>query len=280
MTCNIEELEQHARNMRKHILDMGRHAGGHAAHMGGALSIVEAMSVLYFGISNVTKLGMNNPERDRIILSKGHASLGLYSALVEAGLMSDSLKDTFEDDYSDLLGHPVKNRKLGIEFTNGSLGMGLSIGIGVAMACAKKNYNNRVYVILGDGECNEGSVWEAFMSAAHYKLGNLVALIDCNKFQLSGSTEDVMSLGNMTEKVRSFGWNALEVDGHDLNALYNALSTTNKEGRPTAIVMNTIKGKGFSFSEGDNSWHHAVVTQKAYNQGLEELGFVEQENGV
>lgn len=271
MNINYTEIETHARNMRKLILDMGKHAGGHAAHMGGALSIVDLMATLYFGVANVKKVGMDSPERDRIILSKGHASLGLYSALIEAGLMDESLKETFEDDYSDLLGHPVKNRDIGIEFTNGSLGMGLSIGIGVAIACQKKGISNKIYVILGDGECNEGSVWEAFMAASHFKLSNLVAIIDCNKFQLSGATDDVMALGNMAEKLRAFQWEVKEVGGHVVPLLYDALNPTIVRDKPLAVVMDSIKGKGFSFSENNNLWHHSVVTQNAYDQGLAEL---------
>ncbi len=265
------EIEAHAKNMRKLILEMGKHAGGHAAHMGGALSIADVMSVLYFGITNVRSVGMSSPERDRIILSKGHASLGLYSALIEAGLMDEELKNTFEDDHSALLGHPVKNRDIGIEFTNGSLGMGLSIGIGVAIACKRKALNNTVYVILGDGECNEGSVWEAFMSAPHFNLDNLVAIIDCNKFQLSGATDDVMPFGNMADKLRAFAWDTEEVNGHDVPALCEALTGKRERSKPLAVVMDSIKGKGFSFSENNNSWHHAVVTQKAYEQGIAEL---------
>lgn len=280
MGFDYVEIESRAKNMRKLVLEMGHHAGSHAAHMGGALSIVDALAVLYFGIANVREVGMESDNRDRIILSKGHASLGLYSALIEAGLMDECLKDTFEDDFSDLLGHPVRNRKIGIEFTNGSLGMGLSIGIGVALACKRKDIKNKVYVILGDGECNEGSVWEAFMSASHFKLNNIVALIDCNKYQLSGATDDVMSLGSMADKLRAFDWVVKDVDGNSVPALCDALNPELEQIGPLAIVMDTIKGKGFSFSENDNSWHHAVVTQEAYEQGLAELGFGEGTHGI
>ena len=272
MNFDYMKIEDHARNMRKLMLDMGKHAGGHAAHMGGALSITELMATLYFGITNIREVGMTSPERDRIILSKGHASLGLYSALIEAGLMDKCFKETFEDDFSKLLGHPVKNRDIGIEFTNGSLGMGLSIGIGVAIACQKKGINNRIYVVLGDGECNEGSVWEAFMAASHFRLNNLVAIIDCNKFQLSGATDEVMFMGSMTENLRAFQWDVKEVNGHDIPALCSTLNPVIERDKPFAVVMDSIKGKGFSFSENNNSWHHAVVTQKVYDQGLVELG--------
>ena len=272
---NYVEIKEHARNMRKLMLDMGKHAGSHAAHLGGALSIADVMAVLYFGVTNIRDKGMDSPERDRVILSKGHASLGLYSALMEAGIMDEALKETFEDDESALLGHPVQNRKLGIEFTNGSLGMGLSIGLGVAIACKKKGLHNHVFVILGDGECNEGSVWEAFMAAGHYKQDNLTAIIDCNKFQLSGANEDVMSLGNLQDKLKAFGWNTLQVNGHDVEALCSALVPRNDGQAPLAVIMDTVKGKGLSFAENDNGWHHAVVTQKFYEQGLRDLGFGE-----
>ena len=272
---DFTEIKDHARHMRKLMLDMSKHAGRHAAHLGGALSIADVMAVLYFGVTNIREKGMESPERDRVILSKGHASLGLYSALMEVGLMDEKLKETFEDDDSQLLGHPVQNRELGIEFTNGSLGMGLSLGLGVAIACKKKYLDNRVFVILGDGECNEGSVWEAFMSAGHFKQDNLVAIIDCNKFQLSGANEDIMSLGNMQEKLRAFGWEAVQVDGHDVEALCKVLSKDESRYAPLAVVMDTVKGKGLSFAENDNAWHHAVVTQKFYEQGLRDLGYGE-----
>lgn len=268
---SVENIKLHARNMRRHILDMGRHAGSHAAHMGGALSITDVLATLYFGVMNTMEKGMESPERDRCILSKGHGALGYYAALIEAGFAEESLKDTFEDDNSLLLGHPVKNREIGIEFTNGSLGMGLSLGVGVALASKKKKCFHRIFVIMGDGECNEGSCWEAFMSAAHFRLDNMVAIIDCNGYQLSGSCEEVMSLGDMAGKLKAFGWETWECDGHDISGLLNVLSRKPEKGKPLAIVAHTIKGKGFSFSENNNAWHHAIVTQKIYEQGAAEL---------
>jgi transketolase len=151
--------------------------------------------------------------------------------------------------------------------------MGLSIGVGVAIACRKKGLDNHTYVILGDGECNEGSVWEAFMSASHFKLNHLVAIIDCNKFQLTGDTDEVMSLGDLPAKLKAFGWDVAEVDGHDVPALCTVLDPEVKHEKPLAVVMHTIKGKGLSYAENDNAWHHAVVTQNAYEQGLMDLGF-------
>lgn len=270
---SIENIRLHAARMRKHILDMGKHAGSHAAHMGGALSITDILAVLYFGVMNTVEKGMESPERDRCILSKGHGALGYYAALIEAGFAEEALKDTFEDDDSLLLGHPVKNREIGIEFTNGSLGMGLSLGIGVALACRRAGRENRIFVIMGDGECNEGSCWEAFMSAAQFRLDNITAIIDCNDYQLSGSCEEVMSLGNMADKLRAFGWETRECDGHDISELLEKLKRPPQAGKPLAIVAHTIKGKGFSFSENNNAWHHAIVTQKIYEQGAAELSY-------
>ena len=269
----IEDIKLHANHMRKHILDMGKHAGNHAAHMGGALSITDILATLYFGVMNTVEKGMESPERDRCILSKGHGALGYYAALIEAGFADEKLKDTFEDDDSLLLGHPVQNREIGIEFTNGSLGMGLSVGIGVALACKRSEYLNRVFVIMGDGECNEGSCWEAFMSAAQFGLDNLVAVIDCNGYQLSGSNTDVMSIGDMAGKLSAFGWETRKCNGHDVQDLLDVLNERSEKGKPLAIVADTIKGRGFSFSENNNAWHHAVVTQKVYEQGLMELSY-------
>lgn len=261
----------HARNMRRHILDMGKHAGGRAAHMGAALSIADILSVLYFGVMNTIEKGMSSPERDRFILSKGHGSLGLYAALLESGLADMSLKDTFEDDFSALLGHPVQNHEIGIEFTNGSLGMGLSLGIGVALACKRRSMHNRVFVLLGDGECDEGSCWEAFMAAPNFHLDNMVVIIDKNDFQLSGENDEIMALGDVRKKLESFGWHAVDVYGHDYMALHKVFSGDIPNSKPLAVIAHTIKGKGFSFSEGTNAWHHAVVTQKYYDQGIMEL---------
>ena len=195
---------------------------------------------------NLNKDNKHLETRDRFILSKGHACLAYYAALCEIGFIKENELKTFEKNDSNLLGHPVLNEKLGIEFSNGSLGMGLSIGIGLCISSKKKNNNFNVYVILGDGECNEGSVWEAMMAASHFKLDNLFAFIDRNNFQQTGSSDEIMSLSNLKDKLISFGWNTIEIDGHNINEISNALHLR-KEGKPTAIIANTIKGKGFSF---------------------------------
>lgn len=266
-----------ADRMREDALFMAYCAGGNAAHLGGGLSTIDILATLYGAVMKIDSRNPEWKERDRFILSKGHGVLGFYAALSQKGFLTKDELGTFEQDGSILLGHPIINRKKGIEFTTGSLGMGLSLGIGVALAIRKQLENrqrerlSQVYVLMGDGECNEGSVWEAFMSAVQYKLDHITAIIDRNHYQLGGETKDVMDIGNMADKLRAFGWDVYEVDGHDVEAMYEAFEAPVKEGMPKAIVTDTIKGKGFSFCENDNAWHHAIVTKDQYENALQEL---------
>jgi transketolase len=219
-------------------------------------------------------LDPKNPEwadRDRFILSKGHGVLGYYTALSEIGYISEKDLKTFEKDGTYLYGHPVINRSKGIEFSNGSLGMGLSLGIGVALAGKRKKIDYKVYVLMGDGECNEGSVWEAAMAGPHYKLDNLVAIIDKNNLQQTGTNSEIMSVGDLVSKWKSFGWQVFEIDGHNVTEIYNTFLSVKNQNGPVAIVANTVKGKGFSFSENNNSWHHAPLSSSQYEVALEEL---------
>jgi len=267
----IKIIEDFALNIRKNILEMALAAGASSSHFGGALSITEIISVLF---SDQMKIKKDNPKyegRDRFILSKGHACLAYYAALSEVGYISKEELKTFEKDDSNLLGHPVINRDLGIDFSNGSLGMGLALGIGVALALKKRKKDINVYVVLGDGECNEGSVWEAAMAAPNFKLNNLYAIIDKNNFQQTGSNEDIMDNPNLKEKWSSFGWNTKEVDGHNINELLSFFEEGRTIDKPKALIANTIKGKGFSFSENNNEWHHSVLTKSLYEKGLQEL---------
>jgi len=267
----IKIIEDFALNIRKNILEMALAAGASSSHFGGALSITEIISVLF---SDQMKIKKDNPKyegRDRFILSKGHACLAYYAALSEVGYISKEELKTFEKDDSNLLGHPVINRDLGIDFSNGSLGMGLALGIGVALALKKRKKDINVYVVLGDGECNEGSVWEAAMAAPNFKLNNLYAIIDKNNFQQTGSNEDIMDNPNLKEKWSSFGWNTKEVDGHNINELLSFFEEGRTIDKPKALIANTIKGKGFSFSENNNDWHHSVLTKSLYEKGLQEL---------
>lgn len=267
----INKIKNFTLSVRKNILEMAFTAGASSAHFGGALSIAEIISVLF---SHQMKIDKNNPnwdERDRFILSKGHACLAYYAALCEVGYISKKELKTFEKNDSNLLGHPVINKKLGIDFSNGSLGMGLSLGIGLAISSKKKRKNFNVYVIVGDGECNEGSVWEAAMAAPNLKLNNLCVIIDKNNFQQTGANKEIMNVENIKDKWASFGWYTVELDGHNIEDFYDYFKESTKINRPRAIVANTIKGKGFSFSENNNDWHHAVLTKSLYEKAIQEL---------
>jgi len=267
---NIQKIKKFSVELRKNILEMAYSAGAGSSHFGGALSIVEIVSTLFSYKMRINK-DPNWDDRDRFILSKGHACLAYYAALCEVGYISKEELKTFEKDDSNLLGHPVINKKLGIDFSNGSLGMGLSLGIGVSISLKKKNKNNSVFVVLGDGECNEGSVWEAAMAASNFKLNNLYAIIDKNNFQQTGSSQDIMNTDSLKEKWSSFGWDTVSLDGHDIEELYEYFNTSQDSKKPRAIIANTTKGKGFSFSENNNEWHHAVLTKSLYEKALKEL---------
>ena len=267
----IIEIQDMAKRMRKKVLDMALTAGANSSHFGGGLSIIDITATLYGQIMNLDPKDPEWIERDRFILSKGHGVLGYYTALSEIGYISEEDLRTFEKDGTYLFGHPVMNRSKGIEFTNGSLGMGLSLGIGVALAGKRKKIDYKVYVLMGDGECNEGSVWEAAMAGPHYKLDNLVAIIDKNNLQQTGTNSEIMSVGDLVSKWKSFGWQVFEIDGHDVPEIYDTFLNVKDQTGPVAIVANTVKGKGFSFSENNNTWHHAPLSASQYEAALEEL---------
>ncbi len=268
---NVKNIINFAYNVRKNIIEMALSAGASSAHCGGALSITEIVSTLFAYQMKIDKKNPNWEERDRFILSKGHACLAYYASLCEIGFISKEELKTFEKNDSNLLGHPVINKNLGIEFSNGSLGMGLSLGIGVAISSKKKKKNFNVYVIVGDGECNEGSIWEAAMAASNFKLDNLHVIIDKNNFQQTGSNKEIMNIDNLKDKWASFGWHTTEVNGHDAKELYKYFNESKKIDKPKALIANTIKGKGFTFSENNNDWHHAVLTKNLYEKALKEL---------
>ena len=267
----IQEIKKFALDCRKNILEMALVAGANSSHFGGALSIVEIISTLYASQIKFDKSNPNWPDRDRFILSKGHACLAYYSALSQIGHIPKKELKTFEQDGSNLLGHPVLNKDIGIDFSNGSLGMGLSIGIGLAIASIKKQKKTNIYVVLGDGECNEGSVWEAAMAAPNFNLANLHAIIDNNGFQQTGSNFEIMNSNSLRDKWSSFGWHATEIDGHNVSELLNYFEKVKDIKKPKALIAKTTKGKGFSFSENNNDWHHSVLTKSMYEKGIEEL---------
>ncbi len=262
-------LEILCKKIRKSILDTSLAAGASSSHFGGSLSTVEILATLY---ETVLKFKVNEPlwdDRDRFILSKGHACLGYYSILAEKGFFPKEKLKLFEKNNSFLLGHPVINKKFGIEFSNGSLGMGLSLGVGVALAAKKRKKNYSTFVLIGDGECNEGSVWEAAMSAAHFQLENLTVILDNNNLQQTGSNNEIMKSENLLEKWSSFNWNTIEVDGHDTDELKKAFDQDTQ--KPKLILAKTVKGKGFKFSENNNEWHHKVLTKNQYEIAIKEL---------
>jgi transketolase len=266
-----KKLETSALAVRRKCLDIAFGRSPNATHLGGALSTVDILTVLYFEVMNYDVTNPTWKKRDRFFLSKGHSVLGYYCTLAKAGFINPQELLSYGQNETLFPGHPVINKEKGLEFTNGSLGMGLAVGIGHAIAAKRKNLDYISYVLMGDGECNEGSVWEAIMAAPHFKLDNLTAIIDRNHLQQTGAGSDIMNIGDLREKFSSFGWHAVEIDGHDISEIYMALNEDTR-GKPRAIIAKTIKGKGFSFTEGNNAWHHAVLTEKLYNLGVNECG--------
>lgn len=264
-------LAQRARFMRRKILDIS-YACNLSTHLGGGLSIVDITATLYGAVLRYDPQNPDWSERDRFILSKGHGVLGYYSALLAAGIIDEATFATFQTNGSDLIAHPVMNLPLGIESSNGSLGHGLSLAIGLALAARKKAQTHKIYVLMGDGECNEGAVWEGIMSAAQLKLGNLIAIVDYNKLQSDGDSRQILDLGNLSAKFSHFGWDAHDVDGHDISALLSTLTTDGTSDRPRVLVAHTVKGKGISFMENNNEWHHSRLTKAHYERALAELG--------
>lgn len=257
-----------ALQMRKDILRMALKAGSNGAHIGGALSSVEILAVLYGAILRQTKSDWE--ARDRFIMSKGHCVMAQYAAMAQAGLADAVEIDNFEEADSWLCSHATQNVDRGIEFSTGSLGQGLSLGLGMAMGLRRKgNLQSRIFVLLGDGECNEGQVWEAAACAAHFGISNIAAVIDANRMQLDGVARDVLDMGDLAAKWSAFGWEAVSVDGHDPEALHDALQK--RTDRPLACIAATIKGKGISFMENSAAWHHGRLGRKQFEQALSEL---------
>ena len=268
----LVEIKKNSKEFRKKILLMSYEAGHSSAHIGGAFSSVEILSTLFTKFFNYNKNNPADPSRDRFILSKGHGCLVYYSMLSSMGYITKEELKTFEKNGSNLLGHPVKNQELGIEFSNGSLGMGLSIGIGLSIGYKRKVKKNKVYVLMGDGECNEGSVWESIMCAPNFDLDNLITFIDNNNFQQTGSNDEILKNKNLKSKFENFGWEVFEVDGHNEEQLLTTINKLNLNNKkPKAIICKTIKGKGISFTENDNKWHHSVLTKSNYEDAIKEL---------
>lgn len=268
----INQLKSFALEVRRNVVTMVHDAK--SGHPGGSLSGADILTVLYEKCLNIPSDWDKNPDfdkRDRFILSKGHASPLLYSVLAGHGLLPKEELKTFRKINSRLQGHPSKGYVAGVEASTGSLGQGLSLGCGIAMGLKLDKNPANVVVYLGDGELQEGSCWEAFMQATHRNLDNLIAIIDRNNLQIDGCTEDVMSLGNVAEKIKAFGWKVLEINGHDIEEIYSAVENAKTSDKPCAIVAHTIKGKGVSFMENNAGWHGKAPNDEQLVQALEEL---------
>jgi transketolase len=266
------ELQLKACALRRAMLRLIVNAG--AGHTGGGLSCLDILNVLYNRVLNVSPQTFGDQNRDRYVQSKGHCVEALYAVLADRGFFPASDLDTVCHYQSHYVGHPTRHIP-GIEMNTGALGHGLPICIGMALAGKMDNAQYRVFTLLGDGELAEGSNWEAGLAAAHYKLDNLVAILDHNTLQITGHTRDVMSNEPLDEKWRAFGWGVKSVNGHDYAALTEALSKPAEPGKPTFIIANTVKGKGVSFMENVAKWHHGVPSEAELNQALAELDAAE-----
>jgi transketolase len=275
----LAEIQGMAKTMRLKILEIS-HTCNLSAHLGGGLSMVEIMAVLYGRVLRYEPKKPRWENRDRFILSKGHGVLGYFSALLAAGVIDEETYKTFQTNESDLIAHPVMNLDLGIESSNGSLGQGLSMGIGIALAAKKKLRDFNVYVYMGDGECNEGSVWEAVMSASQLGLDNLTAIVDYNKLQSDGDARQIIDFADLAGKFKSFGWDVQDINGHEIAQIVDAFEASREPGRPRVLVAHTIKGKGVSFMENNNEWHHNRLTKANYELALAELGLSIEGVGV
>ena len=270
ITLSLEEMAAMAKKLRRHVIKMTGKAG--SGHPGGSLSAAEIVTALYFKYLRHNPANPRWQDRDRFVLSKGHAAPLLYAALAESGYFDVDELATLRTLGSCLQGHCDMTTTLGVEISSGSLGQGLSFGIGIALAGRLDRRDYRVYVLLGDGECDEGQVWEAAMASAHFKLDNLVAIVDHNKQQIDGWNRDVMNIEPLAEKWKAFGWHTMEVDGHDLSQLITAFDEAKQvKGRPTAVIAHTIKGKGVSFMENNPEFHGRAPTAAEVERALEEL---------
>lgn len=263
------KLENQANQLRQDILKMIYKAG--KGHPGGAFSATEIVTALYFSVMKIEPAKPKWPERDRFILSKGHACPVWYAALARRGFFELSHLDTLRQTHSILQGHPVMTKTPGVDINTGSLGNGLSLGLGMALASRNNGFKYNVYVILGDGEIQEGMVWEAAMAAGHFRPANLFAVVDYNGLQNDGFVKDILGLEPLVDKWRAFGWNVKEIDGHNMNEILNGFAWMQKVGGPAVIIAHTVKGKGVSFMENMVEWHGKTPTKEEYELAMEEL---------
>lgn len=267
----MENLTALSYDLRKNVIEIIR--AGKAGHIGGDMSVIDTLITLYFKQMNISPENMDDPDRDRFVMSKGHSVEALYAVLAEKGFFTlEEVLQGFSKFGSKFIGHP-NNKLPGIEMNSGSLGHGLPVCVGMALAGKMNHQNYRVYTVMGDGELAEGSVWEGAMAASHYKLDNLCAVVDRNRLQISGNTEDVMHHDDLHERFRSFGWNVIDVkDGNcidQLNAAFEEAKTV--KGKPTVLIANTVKGCGSPVMENKAGWHHHVPNDEEYTQIMKDL---------
>lgn len=266
---NAERLAAMAKRMRLDGLDMALASGNNGSHLGGSFSCMEILAVLY---GEVLRYNVNNPldqDRDRFIPSKNHCVLAHIPALAEVGFIPHEEILEFQKDGGRLTGYPQRI-EVGLEYSGGSLGMAISVGVGLSLSAKEKKRKSNIYILMGDGELDEGSVWEAFMSAAQFKLNNLTVIIDRNHLSYDGNTENVMALESIAAKMKSFNWHVSECDGHDTYELLKAFADTN-ERSPHVIIADTVKGKGVSFIENRSEWHHHRLSQNEYEMARKEI---------
>jgi transketolase len=268
MSLSDRQLQLKSLAYRRRVLEIIMHAG--AGHTGGSLSCIDILNVLYNRVLNVSPEKTKSPDRDRYIQSKGHSVEALFVVLADRGFVRDSDLDTLCRYRSHFVGHPTR-KVPGIEQNTGALGHGLSFGVGCAIAGKKDQRDYRVFVLLGDGELAEGSNWEACMAASHYRLDNLIAIVDHNTLQITGRTRDVCCNEPLDEKFRAFGWDVRTVDGHSLPHLTDVLSHQSDSGKPLAVIANTIKGRGVSFMEDVVKWHHGVPSDPEFAKAIAEI---------
>lgn len=266
---NVKELTLQCEKNRKRLMEVVYNAK--AGHIGGDLSCLNVMTALYSEIMNISPAQVNDPDRDRFILSKGHCVESLYTVLENRGFMKPELTNTLGQFGSVLSGHPTIEVP-GIEVCSGALGHGLSIGVGMAIAAKMDKKNYKTFVMMGDGEQGEGSIYEAAMAGSHYKLDNLVAIIDRNHLQISGNTEDVMAIDSIAQRWGAFGWDVKEMNGDDLQSILDTFASIDYNcGKPHLLVSNTTKGFGVSYMENIASWHHGMPNEEQYQQAMQEI---------
>ena len=267
---NTAEPKQFCTEVRRDIINMTANAG--SGHPGGSLSATELMSAIFCTQMRIDPKNPRDPDRDRFVLSKGHSAPCYYGVLAELGFFDKAEFKNFRQLHSILQGHPDMKKVPGVDASTGSLGQGVSIAVGMALGAKYLGKDTKVFTLLGDGECQEGQVWEAFMAANHYKLDNLTVVIDNNGLQIDGSNDEVMSLGDMPAKLRAFGFHTIELaDGNDIEAVLAALNEPTEPGKPKAILAHTVKGKGVSFMENQVGWHGKAPNEEQRQQALKEL---------